>query len=384
MALFSLSPAKKELISAMVTPLASIFGSGFLVIVPILAAAVGSFSVWAIAVICVIAYMVGSVIRFNIKTVEPLLQSGKAAKKTKLFESASDISLILAYVISVCLYLHILSAFVLTGLNISSWLVDDILTTTVIVFITVIGVTKGLKPLEFLEKWALIVTFAVIALLLVALATYDIQQLLSDSGLVMPVAENHSTWQVITILAGTLIVVQGFETSRYLGKTYSAEVRIKSSAMAQWIATVVYIAFVALALPVVHELNGVYNDNSLVLIVGAVATFLVFPLIIAATFSQFSASVADTLAASGNLEEVTRGKLSTKLGYLVVGVGAVILTWSANTYEVLALASRAFAFYYFLQCLVAITVTDKIIYRLFFILLAILLGFITIFAVPAG
>lgn len=60
-------------ILALVTPLASIFGSGFLVIVPILAGAVGRYSVFVVAAVCALAYAVGSVIRYNIKNVEPLL-----------------------------------------------------------------------------------------------------------------------------------------------------------------------------------------------------------------------------------------------------------------------------------------------------------------------
>jgi len=48
------------------------------------------------------------------------------------------------------------------------------------------------------------------------------------------------------------------------------------------------------------------------------------------------------------------------------------------------LASRAFAFYYLLQCIVAITVSRSSIRRAGIALLAALLGFITVFAVPAG
>ena len=58
--------------------------------------------------------------------------------------------------------------------------------------------------------------------------------------------------------------------------------------------------------------------------------------------------------------------------------------WSASTFEVLALASRAFAFYYLLQCLVAISVSRSSVQRAGMALLAAALGFITVFAVPAG
>ncbi len=97
-----------KLLNATSTPLSSIFGSGFLVIVPILAGAVGSYSVLAMVAVCALAYAVGSVIRFNIKHAEPVL-AGTPGKATLSLERSSDLALVLAYVISVCLYLHILS-----------------------------------------------------------------------------------------------------------------------------------------------------------------------------------------------------------------------------------------------------------------------------------
>ncbi|HJZ79817.1 MAG TPA: hypothetical protein VKD91_05710, partial [Pyrinomonadaceae bacterium] len=64
---------RKHLRHARATPLASIFGSGFLVIVPILNGAVGPYSIVAMACVCTLAYAMGSVIRFNIRHAEPLL-----------------------------------------------------------------------------------------------------------------------------------------------------------------------------------------------------------------------------------------------------------------------------------------------------------------------
>jgi hypothetical protein len=73
-----------------------------------------------------------------------------------------------------------------------------------------------------------------------------------------------------------------------------------------------------------------------------------------------------------------------KWGYLFVGGGAIALTWSADTLEILALASRAFAFYYMLQCFVAMTVSKSPWHRAGLAAIAAALGFITVFAVPAG
>ena len=372
-----------SLIAATTTPLASIFGSGFLVIVPILAGAVGRYSVVAMVGVCALAIAVGSVIRFNIKNAEPVL-AGTPAESTLSLERASDLALVLAYVISVSLYIHILSAFVLGGFNVDTPLGENLLTTTVIATILVIGVTKGLAPLEFLESWALWITFAIIALLLAGFGYFDWNAWQSSTGLQLPAALEHTPWEVLTILAGTLIVVQGFETPRYLGAEFDADTRIKASRWSQIISTVVYMAFVALALPLTHLLQGKYDDNSLIEIATFASPLLVAPLIIAAAMSQFSAAVADTMSATGNLEEMTHQHLKEKFGYIFVGSGAIALTWSASTLEILALASRAFAFYYLLQCFVAITVSKSFLQKLGISLLSVILAFITVFAVPAS
>jgi hypothetical protein len=372
-----------KLIKATSTPLSSIFGSGFLVIVPILAGAVGPYSILVMLCVCALAYAVGSVIRFNIKHAEPVL-AGAPGEATLSLERASDLALVLAYVISVCLYLHILSAFVLGGFHADTNLNENLLTTAIIVMIMGIGVTKGLKALDVLEGWGLYVTLAIIVLLVIGFAYYDWTAWQSGSGITIAKALRHTPWEVVTIVAGTLIVVQGFETPRYLGASFDADTRVSASRWSQIISTVVYVIFVAAALPVVHTLNGKYDDNSLIALVGTAAGMLAMPLIIAAALSQFSAAVADTDAATGNMQETTHGHLKAKWGCILVGGGAIALTWSANTLEILAFASRAFAFYYMLQCLVAISVSKSSLHRAGMALIAAVLGFIAAFAVPAG
>lgn len=373
----------KPIIDATSTPLASIFGSGFLIIVPVLAGAVGVWSAYAMAAVCALAYAVGSVIRFNIANAEPIL-AATPGEAVLSFERSSDLALILAYVISVCLYVHILSAFVLGGLNMDTELNENILTTAVIGIITLIGVTKGLQTLDILEQWGLYITLFIIALLIFGFARYDWTVWQSAAGITLPKPSVHTPWEILTIVAGTLIVVQGFETTRYLGDRFDAMTRIRASRLSQIISTVVYISFVFLALPILHTLNGKYDDNSLIALVGIAVAILAVPLIIAAALSQFSAAVADTLAATGNMQETTHGHVKAKWGCIVVGAGAIVLTWSASTFEILALASRAFAFYYLLQCVVAFIVSKSTIQRAGISLVAVVLGFITLFAVPAG
>lgn len=372
-----------SLVSAIITPLSSIFGSGFLVIVPILAGAVGGYSVLAMAVVCAIAYAVGGVIRYNIAHAEPVL-AGKPPESTLAFERTSDFALVIAYVISVCLYLHILSSFVLGGMHVDTELNENILTTLIIIVIMVIGLTKGLDELSVLEKWGLYITLVIIALLLGGFAWYDWNAWQSSAGITLFEPQAHTPWEILTIVAGTLIVVQGFETPRYLGESFDSKTRISASRWSQIISTGVYLSFIAVAMPLVHTLNGQFDDNSLIKLAGVASVLLVTPLIIAAAMSQFSAAVADTLAATGNMQEMTHGSLKAKFGTVLVGGGAIALSWSANTLEILALASRAFAFYYLLQCLVAISVCKSTSQRIFMAAIAVVLGFITVFAVPAG
>jgi hypothetical protein len=157
-----------------------------------------------------------------------------------------------------------------------------------------------------------------------------------------------------------------------------------ASRWAQIIATVVYIVFVGLALPVAYKLHGQYGDNSLIQLAAFAAGILVIPLVVAAALSQLSAAVADTMAAAGNLEEVTHQHFKQKYAYLWIGGAAIALTWSSDTYQLLAIASRSFAFYYLLQYMVGISVSHSRVQQCGMTVVAAILGFITIFAVPVG
>jgi hypothetical protein len=223
-----------SLVQAIITPLSSIFGSGFLVIVPILAGAVGGYSVVAMAVVCAIAYAVGSVIRYNITHAEPAL-AGKPKEAIVGFERASDLALVLAYVISVCLYLHILSSFVLGSFHLDTELNENILTSAIIGVIMLIGLTKGLDELAILEKWGLYITLLIIVLLVGGFAFYGFNAWQSTAGITPFKATAHTPWEILTIVAGTLIVVQGFETPRYLGDDFDSETRVKASRWSQLI-----------------------------------------------------------------------------------------------------------------------------------------------------
>jgi hypothetical protein len=375
------------LVRATTTPLASIFGSGFLVIVPILAMAVGSYAVFAMAAVCVLAYAVGGVIRYNIRYAEPLIEGSKASHHTTLFERVSDVALVAAYAISVCLYLKIMASFLLGGLDkiwpgIDSSLTEHLVTIAVIVTIGLIGYFKGLQLLQKLEDIALWITMLIILALFAGFALYGISAI-EGVGIQWPDRSTLDWWQIITIVAGTLIVVQGFETSRYLAQEFDTDTRVRSCRLSQVISTIVYIVFLALATPLMHFLSGQTEANSLILLAGKASVLLPLPLVLAAVLSQFSAAVADTIGGGGNMVEVTKQHVTSKCAYILICGAAAVLAF-VPTFTILALASRAFAFYYMMQCLVAITVMKPGPRRTATGFLAAILAFITVFAVPAG
>ena len=367
----------------MSTPLASIFGSGFLVVVPVLASAVGPWAPLAMIVVALLAHQVGVIVRHNILCAEPVL-AVQGKRLTVLAEQVSDVALVGAYVISVCLYVHILSSFILAGVGLDTDFNKSLMTTVVIAAITVIGLLGGLKPLERLESWALYLTIILLGVLLIGFAAFDARQLLLSGAFTLPDWPQRSPWAIATIVAGTLIIVQGFETTRYLGSQFDTGTRIRASRWSQYFSLSVYVLFVTLAQPLVPVLNGEYGDNSLIALARAASVLLPIPLIIAAGLSQFSAAVADTLAAAANLSETSRGRIAPRWGYLAVGLAAMALAWTGSTFTILALASRAFAFYYLMQCIVAYSVCRNNYERARFVAIGIVLAFVLIFAVPAG
>ena len=373
---------RTDLRHARATPLASIFGSGFLVIVPILNGAVGPYAVVAMAIVCAIAYAMGSVIRFNMRHTEPLIESGEASARVLRYEHTANLALVLAYAISVCLYIHILAAFLLGGLGINTPRRENVVTVLIIAAIALVGRYRGLGMLLVLEHWALRLTGVLVIALIIGFLIYDWQAFQAKS-VVWPTFPTQDLWTVLTVVGGTLIVVQGFETSRYLGAEYPRELRIWSCRSSQIVSTVIYLLFVAAATPLMHILGSEVEDNGLLKLAAAASIYLPLPLVIAAVLSQFSAAVADVVAAGGNVEESTDGRIDDQQAYVWICGIAIILAF-ASTLTILSFASRAFAFYYFLQCLVAISVADKTGQKFAIGALAVILAFITLFAVPAG
>lgn len=340
---------------ATVTPLASIMGSGFLVSAPLLAGVVGNLALVCMSMLLLVAFLVGAAIRFNICYFEPIEDKGHGLAQNLGF--LSRFVLANAYFISIAYYLQLLASFVLETAGQQNGIAVNMITTGLLLFICGIGMWQGLEKLESIEKYAINLNLGMIGALIVGLAIYNLNLVLSGTwGLAsLPVQLDFND---VRVVLGLLIVVQGFETSRYLGDEHPAEQRIATMRTAQLLSTVIYLIFLALVTVLFHE--GLGSDvTAIITMVRPVAIVLPLMLSIAAIGSQFSAAVADSAGAGGLIEEISGRKLPIRYAYLLILVSTVALTWETNVNQIIAYASRAFALYYTLQCAIAFVVASQ-------------------------
>jgi hypothetical protein len=337
---------------ATVTPLASIMGSGFLVSAPLLGGIVGNLAVVCMAILLVLAYAVGGAIRFNIRHFEPIENVGHGPAQTVAF--LSRVVLAGAYFISVTYYLQLLAAFLLKAAGVESQIAAHCITTALLLVIGGIGMWRGLGTLEGLEKYAVSLNLGMIGALLVGLTVYNVTELAGGTW-ALPAISSDINFHDLRILLGLLIVVQGFETSRYLGDEHPAEQRIATMRTAQLLSAAIYLVFIGLATVLFRDGLGA-DVTAIISMTAPVAVVLPLLLTIAAIGSQFSAAVADNSGAGGLLEDITHHKLPMRYAYLLILLVTVALTWETDVNGIIAYASRAFALFYMLQCVVAFIV----------------------------
>jgi hypothetical protein len=105
----------------------------------------------------------------------------------------------------------------------------------------------------------------------------------------------------------------------------------------------IYIGFLAY----IFEPSAIKLDETAIIdMMAIVAPILPLLLVAAALSAQFSAAIADTSGAGGLFTEVSKGKLKPNQSYALLVIIGIALTWSANIFEIISYASRAFVYYY--------------------------------------
>ncbi|MDX1294175.1 MAG: hypothetical protein R3265_15275 [Hyphomonas sp.] len=334
---------------ATITPLASIIGSGFLVLGPILDASYGKYAPLVMLALCAAAYAFGYAIRFNIRRIA---DTRSRSREENWLEEAASWALAFAYCISVAYYLNLFGAFALSLTGLDNALYPKILTSVVLLFIVTFGLLSGFSTMEKMEQLAVSLKLAIITGLLVGLAFFFGEKASTDELVLNSMTE--TGWHAIALAFGLIVTVQGFETSRYLSDEYKAGLRIRSMRWAQGLSTLIYMIYVILLsylfLPDQLELT----ETAIVDMMKIVAPVLPGLLVAAALSAQFSAAVADASGAGGLAEEVSRGRIKPRHAYLILGIIGAGLTWFANVFEIISYASKAFALYYAIQSVIAL------------------------------
>jgi len=339
--------AGNHLWKASTTPLASIIGSGFLVLGPLLSHSYGQWAPVVMALLCLVAYAFGWAVRVNIAAIDHKQRSPTQER----WDGVSSWVLALAYVISVAYYLNLFGAFVLSLFFPDSEIGPKLLTSAAYGLIAVVGLTKGFRALELMERFSVGLKLAIIAGLLVGLAVFFAQRGVAHEWVFSPPSVHGMS--ALTLAFGLIVTVQGFETSRYLGRAYDAPTRIQSMRVAQWLAAFIYMIYVVL-LTYSFAADAVpRSETAIIHLMRQVAWILPSLLVAAALSAQFSAAVADTSGSGGLVRELSGGRIPERRAYLALAVVGLGLTWMLHVFEIIALASRAFALYYAIQAAIA-------------------------------
>ena len=343
---------------ATVTPLASIIGSGFLICGPLLAREFGSGAIGAMALLLLLAYATGAVIRFNIIHVENYHADAAFHDPVLWMARITQGVLALAYAVSVAYYLKLLAEFALKPLDVpADWhaLASNLIVTAIILALTALALLGDTRKVEHLAHGTVSLKIGIIAGLLAGLGCWWVLH----AGATAPLPPLRLSPASVPMLLGLLITVQGFETSRYLGHAYPQELRIRTMRHAQWIAAVIYLAFLALLTPFLGRAAEAEGVAGILDIMSFVAPALGVFVLIGALSSQLSAAVADSIGSGGLMNEVSRRKLSVPVSFALAGALSILVVWLTDPFQVVAVSSRAFALFYALQCGLALFVSVR-------------------------
>lgn len=373
---------------ATVTPLASIIGSGFLIVAPLLHAVLGKWALAGIVLLSFVAYLIGSVIRFNIRYAEPVLRTENKDVIQQL-EMLARWVLGFAYAISVAFYTSLLIAFLFDSVSVHDPALSRLSTSGLLLAIILVAWLWGTHGLETIELGAVTLKLAIIISIIITLGVYDVRTgfewFKHDAIKVL------TGWETAAMLAGMLMVTQGFETTRFMGDAYRLDVRVRACRNAQLIAIVLYVTFIGVTCPLFVEFPiDALNETTVSKTLGQAILVLPALVLVAATASQLSAALADTLGGGGLLKEVTPFKLPVKSFYIIIAGIAIGLIWTSNVFEIINYASKGFAAYYLIQVVIAIILLHRGVVREYMpirlaggYLLALILCFVVVASIPA-
>jgi hypothetical protein len=368
---------------AMVVPLANIMDVGFIVLSPIIVVLVGYDAPWVMLGLCLLAIFMGFAISYNINNYEPLV--GKPDKLHR-WNSAALWSLVLASVANIAYYALLLMTLVLLPIgDLYSPELASATAAALLAALMVYGFVKGLAKLNDLGNKTTAFNLAAIVAVLVAFAIFNIQRLVG-TDFDWPDFNAPNDAETFRKVLGLFALVQGFEASRYLGAYFSTEVRIKTMRSAQYIASIVFVLFVALSLILFATVKVKPDAAAIFTVSSEVSVFLPFLIMAAALGSELSAIVNATESRTDMLAQQVGDRLPKRWTFPLLLVPTILVVLLTDVTSAVALASRVFALYYLLQAYIA----GRLAWRAkkwgwvaFFIGLGLAMGAVAVFGIPS-
>ena len=368
---------------ATVVPLGEIMDVGFIVFSPVIVLLFGYDATWAMLGLCLLGILTGFAISYNITHYEPLIGNPDPLHR---WNTVAIWALLAASVVNVAYYAQLLMT--LVWLPLGDLYSPGLVAATaaaLLAILAIYGFAKGLKALNDVGNKTTAFNLSAIAAVLVAFAVYNVQRLVGgDFDLPHFDAPDHD--EAFRKLLGLFVLVQGFESSRYIGAYFAADVRVKTMRSAQYISSAVYVLFVAFSLILFATVHAPHDVTAIFEVSKQVSVFLPFLIMAAALGSQLSAIVNDTETRTEMLAGQVGGRVPRRWTFPLFLVPAILVVLLTEVSSVVALASRVFAAYYLSQALIAGRLAwraERWAWVAFFAAIALAMAAVAVFGIPS-
>ncbi len=350
--LYSSRVQQSERYQALVVPLANIMDVGFIVLSPAIVLLAGYWSPVFLAGICLLAIATGFAIAYNIRHYEPLIGTGDRINR---IGRVARLSLVVASVTNIAYYTLLLTALILWPLGIYSDANMAIGGTIILGALLVVGLLGGMERLNTLGDRTTAFNLSAVIAVVTAFIVYNLQEAVAGT-LHFPPVDTTLEVQDVRKIIGLFALVQGFEASRYIGARFAADVRISTMRLAQVIASVVFVIFIASALILFVEVKTDFSQKAIFVVSDEMGRFMPWLILLAAIGSQTSAIVN---AATSRSDMLVTYKVPRKATFLILLVPAIAVFLLTDINQAVALASRVFAVYFVLQALIALLLARR-------------------------
>lgn len=354
--LYSRRIQESEYYQALVVPLANIMDIGFVIMTPIIVSIAGLESPLTMLGLYLLGYAMGWVMRYNIRLFEPV--SGERG----LLRGMSRIgqwALIVASAVNVAYYMQVMGAAILFPFDVSnSATVETVIAVGTLVILGLVGFMFGLDKLNAAGGRTTAFNLAAVTAIVVGFIVYNVVVAVQGNWSI-PDYNPPLTTDGFRQILGFFALAQGFEASRYLTAEYGAELRIKTMRTAQIIATVAAVLFPASALLLFAQVRPQPDAAAVAQIAQAASPVLLWLIVLLAVGSEASATINALASRSDVMVLVSDQRIARRYTFPLLATGSILIVLVTDVLSAVAAASRVFATFYVVQCLIALVLARR-------------------------